>query len=185
MLETLIHSRRSIYPAQYNDTPIAKATIETLLAAAHQAPTHKKTQPWGFKVFHSQESRAALSEFLGLKYRHTISNYSNFKEDKIREKALKSGCVIAVTLNRDPQERVPLWEETAAVAMAVQNMWLLCTEMGLGCYWSTPKLRIYLDEHIAFAPGESCRGFFYIGNYNGPAPDAWERNPLKDHVTWI
>ncbi len=185
MIEQIIHQRRSVYPAQYTNTPIAKEDIEKLLAAAHQAPTHRKTQPWRFKVFYSQESRAELGEFLALTYRHTISNYSEFKEDKIRTKVTQSGCVIAVNLFRDPNERVPLWEETAAVAMAVQNMWLLCTELGLGCYWSTPKLRIYLDDHIDLAEGESCRGFFYIGHYDQPAPEPWVRNPLQDHVTWI
>ena len=185
MIQDTIFKRRAVYPAMYNDTPIAKEVIEQLLLAAHQAPTHKKTQPWRFKVMHSKESRERLGDFLGLKYRHTISNYFESKEDKIRAKPMQAGCVIGICVQRDPEERVPYWEETAATAMAVQNMWLLCTELGLGCYWSTPKLMSYMNDFFELAPSEHCLGFFYVGNTDANWPAPWDRNPIEQHVSWL
>lgn len=185
MIKDIIHKRRSVYPAMYSDAPIAKETIEELLLAAHQAPTHRKTQPWRFKVFHSEQQRAALGDFLGKKYRNTIGNYSEFKEAKIRNKPTQAACVIAICVQEDPEKRVPYWEEVAATAMAVQNMWLLCTELGLGCYWSSPALMQYLNEFISLENGERCLGFFYLGHLKDELPDPWERKPIADHVSWF
>ena len=50
MIFDLIAKRRSIFPVQYNDKPIDKETLEKILEAANWAPTHKKTEPWRFKV---------------------------------------------------------------------------------------------------------------------------------------
>ena len=50
MIENLIRNRRSVFPDQYNDRPIARETLERLLEAANWAPTHKKTEPWRFRV---------------------------------------------------------------------------------------------------------------------------------------
>ncbi|NQX78201.1 nitroreductase [Gilvibacter sp.] len=184
MIQDLIHKRRSVYPALYADKPIAKETLEELLMAAHQAPTHRKTQPWRFKVFHSEEKRTELGDFLALKYRHTISNYSEFKEAKIRKKPADSACVIAICVQEDPDERVPYWEELAATAMAVQNLWLSCTDKGIGGYWSSPALMQYMNEFIDLAEGEKCVGFFYMGYLKGDLPEPWERNPLDQHIAW-
>ena len=45
-----IKSRRSIMPNQYNDIPLRDEQINLILEAANWAPTHKKTEPWRFKV---------------------------------------------------------------------------------------------------------------------------------------
>ncbi|MDX1326244.1 MAG: nitroreductase family protein, partial [Arenibacter sp.] len=50
MIFDVIKERRSVFPAQYNGTPIAKEDIEKVLEAANCAPTHRKTEPWRFKV---------------------------------------------------------------------------------------------------------------------------------------
>ena len=185
MISSIIDKRRAVYPVMYSEEPISRETIEKLLHAAHQAPTHRKTQPWRFKVFHSKQKREELGAFLGMKYRNTISNYSEAKERKIREKPVQAGCVIAICVQEDPESRVPYWEELAATAMGVQNMWLLCTELELGCYWSSPKLMNYMDEFITLNEKEKCIGFFYVGNLKNGLPDPWERNPVEDHVEWF
>ena len=49
-----IRNRRSVFPAQYTGEPVEKETIEQLLELANWAPTHKKTQPWRFKVIYGE-----------------------------------------------------------------------------------------------------------------------------------
>ena len=70
MIEELIRQRRSIYPKQYNDKPVERDVIVRLLQAAVHAPTHKRTEPWRFKVLRGDSLRR-LGEFLQAKYLET------------------------------------------------------------------------------------------------------------------
>jgi len=87
-------------------------------------------------------------------------------------------------MQRDPLESIPEWEEIAATAMAVQNMWLCCTEQGIGCYWSSPGLIQYMDEFLPMEEGEKCLGFFYMGYYEGELPER-TRKPISEKVVWL
>jgi nitroreductase len=87
-------------------------------------------------------------------------------------------------MQRDLQESVPEWEEVAATAMAVQNMWLCCTEMGIGCYWSSPGLIKYMDDFFELNTAEVCLGFFYMGHYDEEI-SVVAKGPWQDKVTWM
>ena len=87
-------------------------------------------------------------------------------------------------MQRDPKESLPVWEEVAATAMAVQNMWLCCTELGIGSYWSSPGVIKYMGDFLPLAEGEECLGFFYMGYYDGALPDV-SRKPIADKVAWL
>ncbi|MGO4918483.1 nitroreductase family protein [Maribacter spongiicola] len=50
MIFDILKKRRSVFPVQYNDSPIVKEDIEKILAAGNWAPNHKCTEPWRFKV---------------------------------------------------------------------------------------------------------------------------------------
>ena len=170
-------------PAQYNNEPISKDLIVQLLEAANWAPTHKQTEPWRFKVVYG-ESQVDLGRFLAKKYKATADKYSEFKYNKIKERMDKAGAVIVICMQRDKNEILPEWEEIAATAMAVQNMWLMATSLGIGAYWSSPLLIKYMDEFINLEEGERCLGFFYLGNYDGAPPERVPGNS-EEKVTWI
>ena len=179
----LIRRRRSIFPVQYSSDSIAPSDIEELLEAANWAPTHRKTEPWRFYVIQG-EQRTALGAFLAAKYRATDPKASDFKAKKIQQKPEQSAAVIVIVMQRCPEESVPEWEEVAATAMAVQNLWLMATEKGLGGYWSSPGLKTYMSEFLEMNPGEKCLGFFYLGKFEGPAPER-EPKPLAQKVVWV
>lgn len=183
MIFDLIKNRRSVFPVQYIDKPIAKTDIERILEAANWAPNHKKTEPWRFKVLQG-ESQAKLGLFLSLKYMENDPKPKEFKIQKLIENPKKAGAIIAICMQRDPNESLPEWEEIAATAMAVQNMWLCCTEMGIGCYWSSPGLVQYMDDFFAMEEGEKCLSFFYMGYYDGDVPEV-KRRPIDDKVVWM
>ena len=183
MIEDLIRRRRSVYPKQYNDKPVDKEVIQRLLQAAVHAPTHKRTEPWRFRVLQG-DSRRRLGEFLQGKYLETDASPKQFKAKKLLENPLRAGAIIAICMQRDPQQRLPEWEEIAATAMAVQNMWLTCTELGLGAYWSSPGLIRYMDEFFDLAEGERCLGFFYLGHYDEPV-DEVPRVAAEDRTVWL
>ena len=162
----IIKNRRSVMPYQYNDVPIKEDDLFKILEAANWAPTHKKTEPWRFKVF-KKTSKEKLGKFLADKYIDTSQKQSEFRYKKIIEKFSKSYLVIAICMQRDPKRSIPEWEEIASVSMAVQNMWLMASQMKIGSYWSSPSYMNYLGDFIPLSKDEKCLGFFYMGHYSG------------------
>lgn len=185
MLLNTIRSRRAIYPDAYSDEPVTREEIEAILEAANWAPTHRRTEPWRFKVFHTETARKELSAFLGEAYEKSVEKVSAFKQKKMEHKALQSGGVIAICMQRDPEGRLPEWEEIAATAMAVQNMWLMAHDMGIGGYWSSPALIRYFGDYFRLADGERCLGFFYMGKYDVEAPEGIRKTTMSDKIEWM
>ncbi len=183
-LNELIRKRRSIFPNTYIDRPIPREIIEQILENANWAPTHRMTEPWRFIVFTSA-TRAALSAYLGKWYRENTppEAFSEKKYQKTLKKPLQSGAVIAICMQRDPEERVPEWEEIAAVSCAVQNMWLSCTAYDLGCYWSSPRSILEAREFLQLKDGERCLGLFYMGYHQLPELPG-KRTPVDGKVVW-
>ena len=169
----IIKSRRSIMPHLYNTQTITDEEINLILEAANWAPTHKKTEPWRFKVLKNQ-SKNSLGMFLADKYKTVNTNFSKFKYNSFIEKANNSSIIILICMQRDPMESIPEWEEIASVSMSVQNMWLMATNLNIGSYWSSSKLISYIDEFTPLNKGEKCLGIFYMGKYDG---ETVSRNP--------
>ena len=183
ILET-IKNRRAVFPAQYNTEPISKQEILTILEAANWAPTHKRTEPWRFKVFHG-EAQASLGEFMAETYKKTTANFSEFTYDKFLNNPVKSGCVFAICMQRDPKESIPEWEEVAATAMAVQNMWLTAHEMKIGAYWASPGVIKHMDKFVKMEDGESCLGLFYMGKYDDELIEGTRKTSIEEKTDWI
>ncbi|SFR33728.1 Nitroreductase [Robiginitalea myxolifaciens] len=183
MVEELIRKRRSIFPAQYSSQQIPDDLVRRIVEAARWAPTHRKTEPWRLKVL-TADTRVELGKFLSEKYLATEENPKKFKAQKLLNNPAKAGAMIVICMQRDPENRVPEWEEIAATAMAVQNMWLVATNLGIGAYWSSPGLIKYMGEFLELAEGERCLGFFYMGYPEIPA-EAVDRKPLEEVVAWL
>ncbi|MEQ8702521.1 MAG: nitroreductase [Phaeodactylibacter sp.] len=181
----LLRRRRAIFPKTYVDQPIEKAIIEEVLENANWAPTHKFTEPWRFRVF-TGEARTRLGEHLAALYKANTpeAQFSEKKYEKNLHKPQRSGCIIAICMQRDPEERVPEWEEIAAVACAVQNMWLTCTAHGIGSYWSSANTLQRDPGLLNLQEGERCLGLFYMGYHNLPELPG-KRGPIEEKVTWM
>lgn len=181
-MKKIISQRRSIFPSQFSGIEISDTQIHELMEAANWAPTHRKTEPWRFKVVRGNK-KEALCTFLVETYTKTATKFSKIKCQNITRKIKQSSAVIIICMQRDAKASVPEWEEIAATAMAVQNLWLRATEMGLGGYWSTPAYSNQMNHFIPLNNGEKCLGLFYLGNFEGPPPNREPRN-WKEKVTW-
>ena len=167
MIETLnelIRSRRSIFPAMYTGDQIDDKHIQNILENANWAPNHKKTEPWRFKVF-SGKALEELGNFLAERYKEVTppEKFKEMKYKKTRKKLKQSSHVIALCTERDPKESIPEWEELAALSCAVQNMYLTCTALDLGCYWSSPKTILDASEFLGLNTNQKCHGLLYVG----------------------
>ena len=179
----VIKSRRSVMPNQYNDLNVSDEEINLILEAANWAPTHKKTEPWRFKVL-KNKTKNDLGKFLADKYKQSNTNFSKFKYNNLIEKAKNSSIIILICMQRDPNESIPEWEEIASVSMSVQNMWLMATNLNIGSYWSSPKLISSIDEFTPLSKGEKCLGIFYMGKYDGETIKR-DPGPIEKKVSWL
>ncbi len=188
-ISDLIKDRRTIYPEQFSDRKIHKEQIEVLLNNAIWAPSHGLTQPWTFKVF-IDEGRNRLSEFLSNYYTENTpeEEFKELKFNKLKNRPIMSGAVIAVSLKRDPESRIMELEEIEAVACAIQNMHLTCTAWGLGAFWSTPKI-IYtpaMNEFLELNETDKCLALFYVGypkvGFEWPKG---HRKPIEYFTEWV
>lgn len=184
MISEIIKSRRAVFPAQYNNEPISKEEIQHLLEAANWAPTHRRTEPWRFKVIQG-ESQKRFAEFLSETYKNKTENFSEFKYKKYRENPVKAACIIAICMQRDPAEAIPEWEEIAATAMAVQNMWLTAHDMNIGAYWGSPGIVKYMNAFLPMEPGERCLGLFYLGKYDGTLEEGTRKTSIEEKTVWL
>lgn len=181
-----IKNRRSVFPQFFTDAPVADNIINELLEVANLAPSHKKTEPWRFRIY-TGAGREQLSQTV--KEVYEAARAPEVRDPKVGPKFAKkigqSPVVIAIFLHRDPAERVPEWEELAAVACAVENLWTSLDHYNLGGYWSSPGFLCGdYGQWPEAAENERCLGLFYLGYYEMPDLPR-PRGPLAEKVTWF
>ena len=183
----IIRNRRTIYPEQFSDRKVHKEQIELILQNAQWAPTHGNTQPWRFHVFMDQ-SKERLSQFLGTTYLALTPKelQNDAKLAKLMRRPILSSAVIAVSMARQIEKKIPEIEEVEAVACAIQNMHLTCTAYDIGLFWSSPKL-IYskeMNDFLGLSEDDKCLGLIYLGYPNIEWPES-HRIPLEYHTQWF
>jgi nitroreductase len=184
----IIRTRRSVYPEQFSEEIIKEKELMLLLENANYAPTHKLTQPWRFRIISGgkkEELGLILAE--NMKANTALEQFSEMTYRKMISRPVKSSHVIAICLQRDPKESLPEWEELAALSMAVQNIWLSGTAMGIGMYWATPKPLSSKEvaEFLSLGAGEKCYGFLYMGYYTANPDQKANRKPMEEKLMWI
>jgi nitroreductase len=184
---TLIRSRRSVFPDQFiPGKQIPDSTVRQLLENANWAPNHKHTEPWRFTVFNG----AGLQQFADFQagmYKKTAGE--KFKEDKwlkLQRTPLLCSHIIALGMKRNVEANIPEMEELAAVACAVQNIYLTTTAYGLGGYWTTGGVTYIEEAKSFFSLGDKDKlmGFFYLGYIQTPSPKS-KRGPVKEKTRWV
>lgn len=183
----IIRNRRAFFPKMYSDKEIPRQIIEEILENANWAPTHKRTEPWRYRVFHSLESRKRLSEYILADFKANTPPelFSEVKVNDVVQRPLQAGCVLAIVMQRELNQSLPEWEEIASVAMSVQNIWLTCAAFEIGSYWATPGFISRLGPLLELGDGEKCIGLFYMGYLKEDAKAPAIRGKLEEKVRWM
>ena len=154
------------------DEPVSVPLIEHLIHLATYAPQHKKTNPWRFAVFDAA-GKAILAKAWAAGTDKTI--------DFTQEKVDRAPVIIAVWCAAGRSGKtLPVWEEEAAVAAAIQNMLLAATAAGLAGFWrsgsvgNVPEVQGLLAGFDA-TQGDRVMGFLHLG-----WPDAAKPVPERD-----
>ncbi len=183
ILSEIIQKRRAIFPNSYSGEPLEDSTILQILENANWAPNHKNTEPWRYKIFKGS-SLHNLGLALADKHKEFTDedSFSEVKYNKLLKNPSKAGCVIAICVHLS--NKVPEWEEIAAVACSVQNMWLSCASLGIGAYWSSPKEALSLSNFLDLEANEKCLGLFYMGYPKIPWPNS-QKGDFSDKIQWM
>lgn len=184
-LSEIIKNRRATPPRFLVKKEISRDKILELLESANWAPSHKKTEPWRFKVY-TGVAKIQLSDKINSVLLSEIEAGAEINPQKVvKLKGILESVpvVISVIMERDIAERIPEWEEIAAVSMAVQNMWLKATAMGLGAFWATPKFLPLLNDILELKLGQKSLGFFYVGEIALDYPPQG-RGAVEAKVKW-
>tara|TARA_B100000524_G_scaffold158305_1_gene80280 strand:+ start:768 stop:1334 length:567 start_codon:yes stop_codon:yes gene_type:complete len=185
-INKLIAVRRAVYPSQFNMGEIDKDALKQLLENANMAPTHKMTQPWFFKIYKNKaKTRLGKAMVHAMKVYSPLDLRQDFKKKKIFEKCRLSNCVLGIFMKRSTEVSIPEWEEIAAVAMAVQNIWLSCVDQKIGCYWSSPQYTSQMRSFFDLNADERCLGFMYMGKFDHTTLPVKERKDMASKVEWL
>ena len=179
-----IRSRRSI--KAFTGRPVSREEIERLFEAAVQAPNHRMTQPWRFYVL-GPEARRAYGAALGARKAKKVEDAAAAAEmsRKVEEKheALPAMLAVSVVLAPDAEIRE---EDYAAACMAIQNLLLAATALGLGTHLKTGAV---MDDPRARAAvgvpeGERIIVTLELGEPAG-ASSAKPRTSASALTTWV
>lgn len=159
-----------------------------MLENANWAPTHKFTEPWRFIVY-TGEGRKKLGELQASLYKKKSTTEGTFDETKynnLLNKPLESSHIILVYMKRDEKKSVPEMEELGSTFMAVQNMHVTASALGVGAYLSTGGVTFYKEANDAFglAPEDKIIGFFHVG-VPRHTDQRGRRNPVEAKVQWV
>ena len=213
-LQLLVEARRSIQPKDYTGNAVSDDDVRAMLAAAPWAPNHGKTEPWRFVVYGGElkqrlldatlafyQSRPAAfwqSEFiLPSSGKPEFADAAAFSEYYVKAAAAKWGKashLIAIGVRRqrpvEGKKQFPEWEETCAVACAVQNMHLCATTRKVGAYWSSwykhyaESAEMVREMGLDPAMGDRCLGVFVVGEMKPELKVRATRLPVDEIATW-
>ena len=183
----LIQNRRSVFVSQFaKGKHIPDEIVMQLLENANWAPTHKKTEPWRFTVF-TGDGLKKLAEFQSALYKENAGE--KFKQpvyEKLLATPLLCSHIISIGMKRTTEVPIPEMEEIAAVACAVQNLYLSATAYGVGGYWTTGGITFDEEAKEFFGLGKEDKlmGFFYLGCIEIPSVKG-TRGAIEDKTIWV
>ncbi|MEO6730030.1 MAG: nitroreductase [Ferruginibacter sp.] len=183
----LVKDRRSVFPKQFDaGRKVPDEIVQQIILNATWAPNHGQGEPWFFKIF-TGKGLQTFADIQSNLYKEEAGDL--FKQDKLaklQEQPLLASHIISIGMKRTTEKQIPEIEDIAAVACAVQNIYLSVAAYGLGGYWTTGGIT-YLDKakyYFGLSAPDKLLGFFYIGNIAIPSPKG-KRKPIEEKVEWV
>ena len=187
-LSEIIVSRRSNKPATFNGKKIEDSIITDLLNLAHWAPTHGRTEPWRFKVY-ANEGVSTFCEAHAALYKTNTDPevFTTAKFENLQKLGSQTSHIIGVYMQRQVPAKIPLVEEIAATAAAIQNILLGAEALGISALWSTGGMTHHpaLKSFWGLADEDVVMGLLYLGYTNEPAAPGKRNGTAAEKTSWI
>ncbi|SHM04368.1 Nitroreductase [Chitinophaga jiangningensis] len=188
IVDSIISNRRNIKPTSMNGKKIADETVRELLQMADWAPTHGYTEPWYFVVFSGEKVQEFCTAHADMYKQYTLAEkYIAGNYDKLKTQGDLASHVIAITMKRGNKPNIPVVEEVAAVACAVQNMWLSANARGISGYWGSGGMTFHpaMKDYLGLGDEDQVLGFFYLGYSDEAAPAGKRVKPAEEKFKWM
>ncbi len=90
--------------------------------------------------------------------------------------------LIVTLMKRTKETKIPLMEEYAATAAAVQNILLGAEALGIAAIWSTGgmALKPAMKTYYSLSEDDFVMGFVYLGHTDQPKKEAVRNIPLTE-----
>ena len=187
LINELIRTRRSVFTQQFEPgKTIPDDIIWQALENANWAPNHKFTEPWRFTVFTGQGLQKLAEQQAEIYKNYAGAKFKQNKYEQMLVTPQQCSHVIAIGCKRHA-DQLPEMEEVAAVACAVQNIYLTISAYdNIGGYWSTGGITFIEEAKPLFGlgPDDILMGFFYLGYVKVPSV-LGKRNPVQEKVNWV
>lgn len=170
-----------------NGKQIDNSLIESLLQLADWAPTHGRTEPWRFIVYAGTGKQAFCKIHADTYRQHTPEEkFMQPKYDKLLEQGDTLSHIIVVVTKRTVGHVIPMVEEEAAVAAAMQNMLLGAAALDIAALWSTGGMTHHpaLKKALGFGDEDRITGLLFLGYTDEPVPEGKRAIPLAEKVQW-
>jgi nitroreductase len=184
-IATIIKGRRTVKPFMMNGNKIPNEQIHQLFELADWAPTHGLTEPWRFIVY--ADPNEFCRTHAGLYQQNTpAKEFNQGVYDNLAAQGSKASHVIISVMRRGSLPKIPVGEELAATACAIQNLLLGATALGIASYWGTgglilkPALKAFLN----LRDEDEVMGVLYLG-YADEHPKGVRKVPLSEKVKWM
>lgn len=184
-LQDIISRRRTIKPDQMNGQKIEEAKINELVQLADWAPTHGRTEPWRFYTYGSDKVTIFCKDHAELYRSHTpAENFQQGTYDKLLHMGDQASHVLVAVMQRGDNPKIPVLEEVAATAAAIQNLLLGAEALGIAAYWGSggmaykPAMKIYLN----LVEEDTVLGVLYLGYTDAPAKAGVRKTPAASKL---
>ncbi len=175
-----IQNRRS--HKRFQAAPVSRRALEVMFEAAVLAPNHKLTEPWGFVVLGERAKRA----YADVRARTKAPDEADAeRRARIFDEVMDIPTIIAVTMNLD-EDPLRREEDYAATFMAVQNLLLAGTALGLATKINTGRVMDHpeLREIVGVRADQRIVALINVGLV-AESRGAGKRTPAAEKTTWL
>jgi nitroreductase len=187
IFQEIVTGRRSSKPSLMNGKKIDPASVQQLLELADWAPTHGRTEPWRFVVYSGESLKVFCQQHADLYKAHTDADkFTTAKYQGIIQNGEKISHLILVYMKRQPTQKIPLIEEIAATAAAVEHILLGAHALGIATLWSTGGMTHHesMKNMLGLADDDLVMGLLYLGYTDETTTDGKRNIPLSEKTTW-
>lgn len=184
-LEKVISGRRTTKPAQMNGGKIPDIEVRNILALADWAPTHGRTEPWRFVVYAGEQVQAFCQQHADL-YQANAASFLQATYNNLLHMGDKASHIIIAYMQRGHLPKIPVMEEIAATAVAIQHILLGAEALGIASYWGTGGMALHpaMKEYLQLREEDMVIGIIYLGYTHNKMP-AFRAIPLEEKVKWV
>jgi nitroreductase len=181
----IIKSRRSIKPVKMNGKKIPDEQVRELLKLANWAPTHGRTEPWRFIVYSGNKVKEFCHQHAELYKNYTPKEkFEQANYDKLMHNGDLASHVILAIMQRGNSPKIPVLEEIAATAIAVQN---ICgaTAAGIASFWSTGGMVHHpvMKDLLQLKEQDIVMSLLYLG-YTNEKIEGKRQTEIEEKVMW-